>query len=75
MIIWHDTDGKVISCIEKIKILNQNFNELKNLHLDFIEIKKTVEYNYALEDAILMGIRKEDFDEMLRENLKVISSL
>jgi hypothetical protein len=75
MIIWHDKNGKIISCVEKIKILNQNFHELKNLHLDFIKIKKTLEYDYALEDAILMGIGKEDFDEILRENLKIISSL
>lgn len=40
---WKKSDGSPVSCIEKIKILNQNFAELRQTAQD------------ALDDAILMG--------------------
>ncbi len=40
---WQDSSGKVLSCHEKIKVLNQNLAELLELAQD------------ALEDAVLMG--------------------
>ena len=36
-------DGNPVSCVEKIKVLNQNLDEIRQLAQD------------ALEDAILMG--------------------
>lgn len=41
--IWHKPDGSPLSCVEKIKVLNDNFAELEQLAQD------------ALDDAILMG--------------------
>ena len=41
--IWRQPDGKPVSCVEKIKVLNQNLDEIRQLAQD------------ALEDAILMG--------------------
>ncbi|MGH6894400.1 MAG: hypothetical protein ACREEP_19300 [Dongiaceae bacterium] len=41
--VWRDPDGKPVSCVEKIKVLNQNLDEIRQLAQD------------ALEDAILMG--------------------
>ena len=40
---WLDTAGKALSCREKIKVLNENLEEIRQLSQD------------ALEDAILMG--------------------
>jgi hypothetical protein len=40
---WRQPDGKPVSCVEKIKVLNQNLDEIRQLAQD------------ALEDAILMG--------------------
>lgn len=40
---WLSPDGNVISCAEKIKVLNQNWQEIQQLCKD------------ALEDAVLMG--------------------
>jgi len=40
---WRDPDGKPVSCLEKLKVLNENVAELRSLAQD------------ALEDAILMG--------------------
>lgn len=42
-IVWHAPDGEKLSCREKIKVLNENLDELEALAQD------------ALEDAILMG--------------------
>jgi hypothetical protein len=40
---WRQPDGNPVSCVEKIKVLNQNLDEIRQLAQD------------ALEDAILMG--------------------
>jgi hypothetical protein len=41
--VWKQPDGKPVSCLEKIKVLNQNIEEIRGLAQD------------ALEDAVLMG--------------------
>ena len=50
---WHDPDGKPVSCLEKIKVLNENFAELRGLAQE------------ALEDAILMGCDEAQFRTVL----------
>jgi len=40
---WLDPAGKALSCREKIKVLNENLEEIRQLSQD------------ALEDAVLMG--------------------
>ena len=40
---WRQPDGNPVSCLEKIKVLNQNLEEIRQLSQD------------ALEDAVLMG--------------------
>jgi hypothetical protein len=64
--IWLDREGEVISCFEKIKILNQNLDELKNLKLTLEEVFTTQEYRYAVEDAVLLGVSKTEFDKNLK---------
>ncbi len=46
---WLDEDGSVISCVEKNKMLNENIAEISQNIKD------------AYEDAILMGVSKENF--------------
>ena len=41
--VWRTPEGEPVSCIEKIKVLNENLTELKELAQE------------ALEDAVLMG--------------------
>lgn len=41
--VWLQPDGKPLSCREKIKVLNENLEEIRELAQD------------ALEDAVLMG--------------------
>ncbi len=40
---WRQPDGKALSCVEKIKVLNENLAEIRQMAQD------------ALEDAVLMG--------------------
>lgn len=41
--LWRQPDGSPVSCVEKIKVLNQNLGELQQMAQDLVE------------DAILMG--------------------
>ena len=41
--IWHKPDGSPLACVEKIKVLNENLDELRELAQD------------AIDDAVLMG--------------------
>lgn len=51
---WQGTDGKPVSCLEKIKVLNQNLEEIRQLCAD------------AVEDAVLMGCDPEQIRGVLR---------
>jgi len=52
---WLKPDGSPISCHEKIKVLNENYGELRQLAQD------------ALEDAVLMGCSEAQVRAALRE--------
>jgi hypothetical protein len=51
--VWRQPDGNPVSCVEKIKVLNQNLDEIRQLAQD------------ALEDAILMGCDEAQFRAVL----------
>ncbi|MBD74331.1 MAG: hypothetical protein CMM96_02405 [Rickettsiales bacterium] len=50
---WRDKKDKLISCDEKLKVLNENFDEIKNVAQN------------AYDDAILMGCSENDFKSKL----------
>lgn len=52
---WKKPDGSPVSCVEKIKVLNENFAELRQTAQD------------ALEDAILMGCSEAQIRQVLHE--------
>jgi hypothetical protein len=52
---WRQPDGKLVSCVEKIKVLNENLAEIRQLAQD------------ALEDGVLMGCSEEQLRQVLRE--------
>ena len=54
---WHDSEGKPLSCKEKIKVLNENFEEIRELAQD------------ALEDGILMGAEEAQLRETFQHLL------
>jgi hypothetical protein len=51
---WHDPTGKAISCTEKIKVLNENIEELQQMAQD------------AFEDALLLGCDETQIRETLQ---------
>ena len=50
---WHDADGKIIACTEKIKVMQQNMSELQQMAQD------------AFEDALLMQCDETQVREFL----------
>jgi uncharacterized protein (UPF0335 family) len=53
--VWRSPAGEPLSCIEKIKVLEENLAELRQLAQD------------ALEDAVLMGGDERQLREALHE--------
>ena len=51
--VWRTPEGEAVSCIEKIKVLNENLAELRELAQD------------ALEDAVLMGADEKQVRQVL----------
>jgi len=52
--VWRSTDGQVLACIEKIRVLNDNLHELREL------------VQVALEDGVLIGCDEKQLrDAML----------
>jgi hypothetical protein len=57
---WKSQSGELISCSEKLKVLNQNLEEILSIYKD------------ALEDAILFGVSPDSFKQIIiNEMLKV----
>jgi hypothetical protein len=52
---WRQPDGKPVSCVEKIKVLNENLAEIRQLAQD------------AMEDGLLMGCSEEQLRQVLRD--------
>jgi regulator of replication initiation timing len=52
--VWLQPDGAPLSCREKIKVLNENLEEIREMAQD------------ALEDGILMGCDETQLREVLQ---------
>jgi len=52
--VWRQPDGNPVSCVDKIKVLNENLVELQQLAQD------------ALEDAVLMGCDEAQVRDVLQ---------
>jgi len=50
---WRSPSGEVVSCIEKLKVLRENLEEIQQICQD------------ALEDAVLMGCDESQFRQIL----------
>ena len=53
--VWRQPTGAPVSCVEKIKVLNDNYRELRQLAQD------------AFEDALLMECDEEQIRRALHE--------
>ena len=52
---WRKPSGDPVSCTEKIKVLNENYDELRTLAQE------------ALDDALLMGCSEQQIRAILRQ--------
>ncbi|MEC8265529.1 MAG: hypothetical protein VX009_01805 [Pseudomonadota bacterium] len=53
-LLWYSKDKKIISCDETNKVLNENYEELRNLAQNIFD------------DAILIGCDEEDFKKKIK---------
>ena len=51
--VWRSPSGEVLSCVEKLKVLRENLEEIQQICQD------------ALEDAVLMGCDESQFRQIL----------
>jgi len=60
--LWRGSDGAPIACFEKIKVLNENYAELRQMAQD------------ALEDALLMGCNEEQVRQALHRLIEELDN-
>jgi hypothetical protein len=60
--VWRSPSGEVVSCLEKLKVLRENLEEIQQICQD------------ALEDALLMGCDEEQFRRVLAELVQRIEN-
>ena len=60
--VWQDAEGQPLSCKEKIKVLNENLAEIRELAQD------------ALEDGILMGAAETQIRDTLQRLLESLEN-
>jgi uncharacterized protein (UPF0335 family) len=53
--LWRSPTGEVVSCVEKLKVLRENLEEIRQMCQD------------ALEDAVLMGCDEKQFKQVLEQ--------
>ncbi len=52
--VWLTPQGEKVSCVEKVKVLNENLEEIKVMAQE------------ALEDAVLMGCDEAQFRQVIQ---------
>ena len=60
--VWVRDDNSIVSCTEKIKVMKENFDELKQLAQD------------AFDDGLLMEVSEEQLKETLRKLVNELNS-
>ncbi len=60
--VWRSPSGELVSCVEKLKVLRENLEEIQQLCQD------------ALEDAVLMGCDERQFKQVLGNLLQQLEN-
>jgi hypothetical protein len=58
--VWQTPQGEAVSCLEKIKVLNENLEEIQAMTQE------------ALEDAVLMGCDERQFRKVIEDIVQSI---
>lgn len=59
---WRESGGKLIACVEKLKVLEENLAEIRSLAAD------------AFEDAVLMGCAPDEFRKALHAMIDALAT-
>lgn len=60
--VWRQPDGEPVTCLEKLKVLNENLEEIREMAQD------------ALEDGILMGCDEAQLREVLQDLIAALEN-
>lgn len=60
--IWRRADGSPVACVEKIKVLNENIEELRQMAQD------------ALEDAVLLECSEAQIRQALHDMIDSLNN-
>ena len=60
--VWRSPTGEVVSCVEKLKVLRENLDEIHQACQD------------ALEDAVLMGSDESQFKQVLAQLIQALEN-
>ncbi len=60
--VWRSPEGEVVACVEKLKVLRENLEEIRQICQD------------ALEDAVLMGCDERQFRAVLAEVVEKLAN-
>ena len=60
--VWRSPTGEIVSCVEKLKVLRENLEEIQQLCQD------------ALEDAVLMGCDERQFKQVLENLVRLLEN-
>jgi hypothetical protein len=60
--VWRSPSGEVVSCVEKLKVLRENLEEIQQLCQD------------ALEDAVLIGCDERQFKQVLANLVQLLEN-
>lgn len=58
--VWLAPDGQPVACVEKIKVMNENLTELRQVAQD------------AFEDAVLMGCDENQVRDFLADMMRAL---
>ena len=60
--VWRSPSGEVVACVEKLKVLRENLEEIQQLCQD------------GLEDAVLMGCDESQFKQVLGNLVRLLEN-
>ncbi len=61
-VVWQQPDGSPVSCLEKLKVLNENLEDIRSACQD------------ALEDAVLMGCDERQIRTVLESLVRALEN-
>lgn len=60
--VWRSPKGEVVACVEKLKVMRENLEEIRQVCQD------------ALEDAVLMGCDEQQFRAVMLDVVRTLNN-